>query len=202
MFWEAKVNYFNLSCLVHWTFGIYLATVLSKWITKFVFLWYGTILLPFYFWVTAGVSKKEDILLWSHSASNTSDSFGVAYKTSVSPPELDFNFKLSSAAQLWPNIALGHVDKLPMSHLFIFLVHISTVQQVCAGEMNVATHRKEKASTSVTCRIDLRLCLEVPVCANNTFELCVRGSKVNQLWCAFAWSNRLNRMMWKKNHLF
>lgn len=53
-----------------------------------------------------------------------------------------FNSKLSWAAQFWPTTALGHVNKLPMSHLFIFLLCISTVQRVHAEEMNVAGPEK------------------------------------------------------------
>lgn len=69
-------------------------------------------------------------------------SLGSPTETSVSRCELDFNSKLSWAAQFWPTTALGHVNKLPMSHLFIFLLCISTVQRVHAEEMNVAGPEK------------------------------------------------------------
>jgi len=42
--------------------------------------------------------------------------------------------ELSWAAQFGPTTAPGRADKLPMSHLFTFLLCISTVQQVYTGK--------------------------------------------------------------------
>lgn len=81
------------------------------------------------------------------------DSLGSPTNTSVSCSGLDFNFKLSWAALFWPTTASGHVEKLPMSHLFIFLLCISTVQQVYTGEINVTALRKGKANAGA-CRIN------------------------------------------------
>lgn len=55
--------------------------------------------------------------------------------------------------QVCPTTAPGHVDKLPMSHLFILLLCISTVQQVYRAEIKVTALRKGKANAGV-CHIN------------------------------------------------
>lgn len=92
--------------------------------------------------------KRERIWLISHCAWKISDSFGVTYKDLGKPL-----FKLSWAAHFWPTTALGHVDKLPASHLFIFLLCISTVQQVYTGKINVTALWKGKTYAG-TCHIN------------------------------------------------